>query len=81
MRTYDLYVAPWDREFLVEKPGSALPTRWASIYLNINYFRDAACKSLAAIIMEQIRRMFNINNDFPPHLYKIYKEENPLGLA
>ncbi|KAH9382041.1 hypothetical protein HPB48_022139 [Haemaphysalis longicornis] len=84
-RTYDLYVAPWDRVFLVENRALLFELVGASIYLNISRLQDVACKTFATMIKgktpAEIRRMFNIKNDFPPLLEKIVQEENSWGFA
>ncbi|KAH9382042.1 hypothetical protein HPB48_008515 [Haemaphysalis longicornis] len=46
-RTYDLYVAPWDRVFLVENRALLFELVGASIYLNISRLQDVACKTFA----------------------------------
>ncbi|KAH3674352.1 hypothetical protein WICMUC_003378 [Wickerhamomyces mucosus] len=71
----------WDREFLkVVDQEMLYEIILAANYLNIRPLLDAGCKTVAEMIRgksaEEIRRTFNIVNDFSPEEEAAIKREN-----
>uniref|UniRef100_A0A2K6SEA7 S-phase kinase-associated protein 1 n=1 Tax=Saimiri boliviensis boliviensis TaxID=39432 RepID=A0A2K6SEA7_SAIBB len=63
---YDIPV--WDQEFLKVDQGTLFELILAANYLNIKGLLDVTCKTVANMIKgktpEEIRKIFNIKNDF-----------------
>lgn len=73
-------VDAWDREFLKVDQEMLYEIILAANYLNIKPLLDAGCKVVAEMIRgrspEEIRRTFNIVNDFTPEEEAAIKREN-----
>eukprot|EP00112_Aurelia_sp_Birch-Aquarium-sp1_P008237 Seg1902.8 transcript_id=Seg1902.8/GoldUCD/mRNA.D3Y31 product="S-phase kinase-associated protein 1" protein_id=Seg1902.8/GoldUCD/D3Y31 len=63
-------IDPWDQEFLKVDQGTLFELILAANYLDIKGLLDVTCKTVANMIKgkspEEIRRTFNIKNDFTP---------------
>lgn len=70
----------WDREFLKVDQEMLYEIILAANYLNIKPLLDAGCKVVAEMIRgrspEEIRRTFNIVNDFTPEEEAAIRREN-----
>lgn len=70
----------WDREFLKVDQEMLYEIILAANYLNIKPLLDAGCKIVAEMIRgrspEEIRRTFNIVNDFTPEEEAAIRREN-----
>lgn len=77
-RTDDL--SPYDIEFLKVDQGTLFELILAANYLDINGLLDATCKTVANMIKgktpEEIRKTFNIKNDFTPAEEEQVRKEN-----
>lgn len=73
-------VDSWDREFLKVDQEMLYEIILAANYLNIKPLLDAGCKVVAEMIRgrspEEIRRTFNIVNDFTPEEEAAIRREN-----
>lgn len=73
-------VEEWDREFLRVDQEMLYEIILGANYLNIRPLLDAGCKVVAEMIRgktpEEIRRTFNIVNDFSPEEEAAIKREN-----
>ncbi|SCU83720.1 LAMI_0C04324g1_1 [Lachancea mirantina] len=73
-------VDSWDREFLKVDQEMLYEIMLAANYLNIKPLLDAGCKVVAEMIRgrtpEEIRRTFNIVNDFTPEEEAAIRREN-----
>lgn len=73
-------VDDWDKEFLHVDQEMLYEIILAANYLNIRPLLDAGCKVVAEMIRgktpEEIRRTFNIVNDFTPEEEASIKKEN-----
>lgn len=73
-------VDAWDREFLKVDQEMLYEIILAANYLNIKPLLDAGCKVVAEMIRgrspEEIRRTFNIVNDFTPEEEAAIRREN-----
>jgi len=73
-------VDEWDKEFLKVDQEMLYEIILAANYLNIRPLLDAGCKVVAEMIRgkspEEIRRTFNIVNDFSPEEEEAIKREN-----
>jgi S-phase kinase-associated protein 1 len=73
-------VDEWDKEFLKVDQEMLYEIILAANYLNIRPLLDAGCKVVAEMIRgkspEEIRRTFNIVNDFSPEEEAAIKREN-----
>ncbi|CCF58088.1 hypothetical protein KAFR_0D04400 [Kazachstania africana CBS 2517] len=73
-------VDSWDREFLKVDQEMLYEIILAANYLNIKPLLDAGCKIVAEMIRgrspEEIRRTFNIVNDFTPEEEAAIRREN-----
>ncbi len=79
-KKYDSKIEGWDAEF-VEMPQSELfETILAANYLNVKGLLDLCCKAVANMIKgktpEEIRKTFNIVNDFTPEEEEQIRKEN-----
>jgi len=73
-------VSPWDQEFLKVDQGTLFELIQAANYLDIKGLLDVTCKTVANMIKgktpEEIRKTFNIKNDFTPEEEQAIREEN-----
>lgn len=73
-------IGAWDSEFLKVDQGTLFELLLAANYLGIEGLLDAACKTVANQIRgkgpEEIRKTFNIQNDFTPEEEEQTKYEN-----
>ncbi|RDD38285.1 Skp1-related protein, partial [Trichoplax sp. H2] len=73
-------IDPWDQEFLKVDQGTLFEIILAANYLDIKGLLDSACKTVANMIKgktpEEIRRTFNIKNDFTPEEEAQVRKEN-----
>lgn len=73
-------ITPWDNDFLKVDQGTLFELLLAANYLGIDGLLDAACKTVANQIKgksaEEIRRTFNIQNDFTPEEEAEVRAEN-----
>jgi len=74
-------ICDWDKKFLEELDQSVLiELIMASNYMNIKSLLDLTCAKIASMIKgkspEQIREMFDIENDFTPEEEEKIREEN-----
>uniref|UniRef100_A0A2K5XYE4 S-phase kinase-associated protein 1 n=1 Tax=Mandrillus leucophaeus TaxID=9568 RepID=A0A2K5XYE4_MANLE len=75
---YDIPV--WDQEFLKVDQGTLFELILAANYLNIKGLLDVTCKTVANMIKrktpEEIRKTFNIKNDFTEEEEAQVRKEN-----
>ncbi|KAF8362560.1 skr-1 [Pristionchus pacificus] len=73
-------IPSWDTEFLKVDQGTLFELILAANYLDIKGLLDVTCKSVANMIKgkspEEIRRTFNIKNDFTPEEEEQIRKEN-----
>jgi S-phase kinase-associated protein 1 len=73
-------ISAWDSDFLKVDQGTLFELLLAANYLGIEGLLDAACKTVANQIRgkqpEEIRKTFNIQNDFTPEEEAEVKMEN-----
>lgn len=73
-------ISIWDSEFLKVDQGTLFELLLAANYLGIDGLLDAACKTVANQIKgkgaEEIRKTFNIENDFTPEEENEARREN-----
>jgi len=73
-------ITPWDQEFLKVDQGTLFELIQAANYLDIKGLLDVTCKTVANMIKgktpEEIRKYFNIKNDFTPEEEQAIREEN-----
>lgn len=73
-------IGAWDSEFLKVDQGTLFELLLAANYLGIEGLLDAACKTVANQIRgkgpDEIRRTFNIQNDFTPEEEEQTKYDN-----
>ncbi|GMT16982.1 hypothetical protein PFISCL1PPCAC_8279, partial [Pristionchus fissidentatus] len=73
-------IPSWDTEFLKVDQGTLFELILASNYLDIKGLLDVTCKSVANMIKgkspDEIRRTFNIKNDFTPEEEEQIRKEN-----
>lgn len=73
-------IGAWDSEFLKVDQGTLFELLLAANYLGIDGLLDAACKTVANQIRgkqpDEIRKTFNIQNDFTPEEEATVKQEN-----
>ena len=71
---------PWDQEFVKVEQGVLFELILAANYMDIKPLMDLSCKTVANMIKgkstEQLREMFNIENDFTEEEDAQLKEEN-----
>jgi len=70
----------WDQEFCKVDLNTIFELILAANYLDIHQLLDVTCKSIANIIKgkspEEIRKIFNIKNDFSPEEEEQVRKEN-----
>ena len=73
-------VSDWDKEFLQVDQGTLFELILAANYLDIKGLLDVTCKTVANMIKgktpEEIRKTFNIKNDFTPSEEEQVRKEN-----
>ena len=73
-------ISSWDSEFLKVDQGTLFELILAANYLDIKGLLDVTCKTVANMIKgktpEEIRRTFNIKNDFTPEEEEQIRKEN-----
>lgn len=73
-------ISAWDSDFLKVDQGTLFELLLAANYLGIDGLLDAACKTVANQIKgkgpDEIRKTFNIQNDFSPEEEAEVKAEN-----
>lgn len=73
-------ISQWDQDFLKVDQGTLFELIQAANYLDIKGLLDVTCKTVANMIKgktpEEIRKTFNITNDFTPEEEEAIKEEN-----
>lgn len=84
-KTYDTYVDPWDQEFLEVDKDMLFELISASLYLNIKSLKDAACKTVAKMMIgktpAQLREMFNLECCSRRAQGKVVREDNAWDLT
>ena len=73
-------ISDWDKEFLQVDQGTLFELILAANYLDIKGLLDVTCKTVANMIKgktpEEIRKTFNIKNDFTPSEEEQVRKEN-----
>lgn len=73
-------ISSWDTEFLKVDQGTLFELILAANYLDIKGLLDVTCKTVANMIKgktpEEIRKTFNIKNDFNPAEEEQVRKEN-----
>ncbi|KAJ2160479.1 hypothetical protein GGF46_002241 [Coemansia sp. RSA 552] len=73
-------ISPWDEKFMKVDQEMMFEILLASNYMDIKPLLDLGCKTVANMIRgksaEDIRKMFNIKNDFTPEEEAQIKKEN-----
>ncbi|KAK0416037.1 hypothetical protein QR680_012262 [Steinernema hermaphroditum] len=73
-------IPQWDQQFMKVDQGTLFDIILAANYLEIRALLDIGCKTVANMIKgkspEQIRRTFNIKNDFTPEEEEQIRREN-----
>lgn len=73
-------IPDWDQKFLTVDQGTLFELIQAANYLDIKGLLDVTCKTVANMIKgkspEEIRKTFNITNDFTPEEERAIREEN-----
>jgi len=73
-------IPSWDQEFLKVDQGTLFELILAANYLEIKGLLDVTCKTVANMIKgktpEDIRKTFNIKNDFTPEEEEQIRKEN-----
>lgn len=73
-------ICSWDTEFLKVDQGTLFELILAANYLDIKGLLDVTCKTVANMIKgktpEEIRKTFNIKNDFTPAEEEQVRKEN-----
>ena len=73
-------IPPWDQEFLKVDQGTLFEIILAANFLDIRGLLDVSCKTVANMIKgktpEEIRKTFNIANDFTPAEEEQIRKEN-----
>ena len=73
-------ILPWDKEFCEVDQATLFELILAANYLDIKDLLDLTCKTVANMIKgktpEEIRKTFNIKNDFTPEEEEQVRKEN-----
>ena len=73
-------ICSWDADFLKVDQGTLFELIMAANYLDIKGLLDVTCKTIANMIKgktpEEIRKSFNIKNDFTPSQEEQVRKEN-----
>eukprot|EP00253_Pinus_taeda_P028965 PITA_28965 len=77
-------IRTWDKEFVKVDEATLCDLILAANYLNIKNLLDLTCQTVADMIKEkppeEIRKMFNIENDFTPEEEEEVRRENQWAL-
>ncbi|KAJ7967147.1 SKP1-like protein [Quillaja saponaria] len=80
IKTSDDTLKNWDAEFVKVDQGTLFDLILAANYLNIKSLLDLTCQTVADMIKgktpEEIRKTFNIKNDFTPEEEEEVRREN-----
>jgi S-phase kinase-associated protein 1 len=73
-------IIPWDKEFCTVDKDTLFELILAANFLDIKPLLDVTCKTVANMIKgkspEEIRKTFNIKNDFTPEEEEKVRKEN-----
>jgi len=73
-------ITPWDKEFCDVDQNTLFELILAANYLDIKPLLDLTCKTVANMLRgkspEEIRKLFNIKNDFTPEEEERIRREN-----
>jgi len=73
-------ILPWDKDFCEVDQNTLFELVLAANYLNIKPLLDLTCKTIANMLRgkspEEIRKLFNIKNDFTPEEEERIRREN-----
>jgi S-phase kinase-associated protein 1 len=73
-------IIPWDKEFCTVDQATLFELILAANFLDIKPLLDLTCKTVANMIKgktpEEIRKTFNIKNDFTPEEEEQVRKEN-----
>jgi S-phase kinase-associated protein 1 len=73
-------ISPWDKSFCSVDQATLFELILAANYLDIKPLLDVTCKTVANMIKgktpEEIRKTFNIKNDFSPEEEEAIRKEN-----
>jgi len=73
-------ITPWDKEFCEVDQATLFELILAANYLDVKSLLDLTCKTVANMIKgktpQEIRKLFNIKNDFTPEEEEQVRKEN-----
>eukprot|EP01128_Nolandella_sp_AFSM9_P008488 TRINITY_DN5200_c0_g1_i1.p1 TRINITY_DN5200_c0_g1~~TRINITY_DN5200_c0_g1_i1.p1 ORF type:complete len:184 (+),score=69.31 TRINITY_DN5200_c0_g1_i1:53-553(+) len=73
-------ISPWDKDFCNVEQGTLFEIILAANFLDVKDLLDLTCKTVANLIKgkspEEIRKTFNIKNDFTPEEEEKVRKEN-----
>ncbi|KAJ3306293.1 suppressor of kinetochore protein mutant [Kappamyces sp. JEL0829] len=73
-------IEEWDKEFINVDQGTLFEIILAANYMDMQNLLDLGCKTVANMIkgksVEEIRKTFNITNDFTPEEEEQIRKEN-----
>jgi S-phase kinase-associated protein 1 len=73
-------IDPWDQEFMKVDQGTLFELILAANYLDIKGLLNLTCKTVCNLIKgktpEEIRKAFNIKNEFTPEEEELIRKEN-----
>lgn len=73
-------ISPWDQDFCKVEQNTLFELILAANYLDIKPLLDLTCKTVANMLKgknpEEIRKIFNIKNDFTPEEEELVRKEN-----
>jgi S-phase kinase-associated protein 1 len=73
-------ISPWDQDFCKVEQNTLFELILAANYLDIKPLLDLTCKTVANMLKgktpEEIRKTFNIKNDFTPEEEELVRKEN-----
>jgi S-phase kinase-associated protein 1 len=73
-------IVPWDRDFIAVSQTTLFKLTLAANYLEFKKLLDLCCKTIAGQLRgktpEEIRKVFNIKNDFTPEEEAAVRKEN-----
>ncbi|KAL5572084.1 hypothetical protein UlMin_021681 [Ulmus minor] len=81
--TVDDELKAWDADFVKVNQATLFDLILATNYLNIKSLLDLTCQTVADMIegktLKEIRKTFNIKNDFTPEEEDVVRRENQWG--